>query len=67
MYLFLQKKWLYFEFFLVDSVLSIGGELVIGYNIIVVYMLWEGYNYEDVILINECLVYEDIYILIYIE
>lgn len=30
-------------------------------------MFWEGYNYEDVILISECLVYDDVYIFIYIE
>ncbi|KAL5067379.1 hypothetical protein RYX36_018266 [Vicia faba] len=40
---------------------GIGGELALGKNVLVAYMPWEGYNYEDVILINERLVYEDIY------
>lgn len=31
------------------------------------YLLWEGYNFEDVILINERLIYNDVYILLYIE
>ncbi len=52
---------------LADSASSIGGELAIGHNIIVAYMPWEGYNYEDAILINERLVYEDIYTSIHIE
>nr|BCA78210.1 RNA polymerase beta subunit II [Astrephomene gubernaculifera] len=52
---------------LADSAASVGGELAIGHNIIVAYMPWEGYNYEDAILINERLVYEDIYTSIHIE
>nr|QKN19283.1 beta subunit of RNA polymerase [Eudorina cylindrica] len=52
---------------LADSASSVGGELAIGHNIIVAYMPWEGYNYEDAILINERLVYEDIYTSVHIE
>nr|AXZ97187.1 beta subunit of RNA polymerase [Eudorina sp. NIES-3984] len=52
---------------LADSASSVGGELAIGHNITVAYMPWEGYNYEDAILINERLVYEDIYTSIHIE
>ena len=43
------------------------GELALGYNIIVAYMPWEGYNYEDAILLNENLVKRDIYTSIHIE
>ena len=43
------------------------GELALGYNIIVAYMPWEGYNYEDAILLSEKLVKEDIYTSIHIE
>ena len=43
------------------------GELALGYNIIVAYMPWEGYNYEDAILLSEKLVREDIYTSIHIE
>nr|QYK18369.1 RNA polymerase beta subunit [Stelis montserratii] len=38
-----------------------GGELALGKNVLVVYMPWEGYNFEDAVLISERLVYEDIY------
>nr|YP_010519465.1 RNA polymerase beta subunit [Pennilabium yunnanense]UXO96715.1 RNA polymerase beta subunit [Pennilabium yunnanense] len=38
-----------------------GGELALGKNVLVAYMPWEGYNFEDAVLISECLVYKDIY------
>jgi DNA-directed RNA polymerase subunit beta len=41
--------------------------LALGQNIIVAYMPWEGYNYEDAILISERLVYDDLYTSIHIE
>lgn len=44
-----------------DSNTTVGGELALGKNILVAYMPWEGYNFEDAILINERLVHEDIY------
>ena len=44
-----------------------GGELALGQNILVAYMPWHGYNFEDAILINERLVYEDIFTSIHIE
>nr|AKZ30370.1 RNA polymerase beta subunit [Goodenia pinifolia] len=40
---------------------TVGGELALGKNILVAYMPWEGYNFEDAVLISERLVYEDIY------
>ena len=43
------------------------GELALGQNILVAYMPWEGYNYEDAILISERLVAEDLYTSIHIE
>ena len=43
------------------------GELALGYNVIVAFMPWEGYNYEDAILLSEKLVKEDIYTSIHIE
>lgn len=62
-----EGDWIQTGDLLADSASSIGGELAIGHNIIVAYMPWEGYNYEDAILINERLVYEDIYTSIHIE
>ena len=44
-----------------------GGELALGQNLLVAYMPWEGYNYEDAILINERLVQEDLFTSIHIE
>jgi DNA-directed RNA polymerase subunit beta len=52
---------------LADCSSSLGGELSLGKNIFIAYMPWEGYNYEDAILISERLVSEDIYTSIHIE
>ncbi|MCX7970496.1 MAG: DNA-directed RNA polymerase subunit beta [Negativicutes bacterium] len=43
------------------------GELALGYNVMVAFMPWEGYNYEDAILISEELVKKDIFTSIHIE
>ena len=43
------------------------GELALGYNISVAYMPWEGYNYEDAVLLSENLVKRDLYTSIHIE
>jgi hypothetical protein len=52
---------------LADSSASVGGELSIGQNILVAYMPWEGFNFEDAILISERLVFEDLYTSLHIE
>ncbi|MBU7581770.1 MAG: DNA-directed RNA polymerase subunit beta [Nostoc sp. TH1S01] len=52
---------------LADGSSTEGGELALGQNIIVAYMPWEGYNYEDAILISERLVQDDVYTSIHIE
>jgi DNA-directed RNA polymerase subunit beta len=62
-----ETEWIEKGDLLADSASSVSGELAIGHNIFVAYMPWEGYNYEDAILINERLVYEDIYTSIHIE
>ena len=43
------------------------GELALGQNVTVAFMTWEGYNYEDAILLSEKLVKEDVYTSIHIE
>ncbi len=43
------------------------GELALGRNVVVAYMPWEGYNYEDAILLSERLVKEDVFTSIHIE
>jgi DNA-directed RNA polymerase subunit beta len=52
---------------LADGSATEGGELALGQNILVAYMPWEGYNYEDAILISEKLVSQDYYTSIHIE
>lgn len=44
-----------------------GGELALGKNILVAFMSWEGFNYEDAIIISDRLVQEDLYSSIHIE
>ena len=43
------------------------GELALGRNVLIAFMTWEGYNYEDAILLSEKLVKEDYYTSIHIE
>ena len=43
------------------------GEIALGHNVLIAFMTWEGYNYEDAVLISERLVKEDIYTSIHIE
>ena len=43
------------------------GELALGKNVIVAFMTWEGYNYEDAILLSERMVKEDVYTSLHIE
>lgn len=50
-----------------DGASTENGEIALGKNILVGYMPWEGYNYEDAFLISERLVYDDIYTSIHIE
>jgi len=52
---------------LTDGPGIINSELSLGQNVLVAYMPWQGYNFEDAILINERLVYEDIFTSIHIE
>ena len=43
------------------------GELALGKNVVVAFMPWSGYNFEDAILINQRIVREDVYTSIHIE
>ncbi len=52
---------------LADGPSTSQGEIALGKNILVGYMNWEGYNYEDAILLNERLVMEDVFTSIHIE
>ncbi len=50
-----------------DGSATEGGELALGQNILAAYMPWEGYNYEDAILISERLVRDEVYTSIHVE
>ncbi|HUV38046.1 MAG TPA: DNA-directed RNA polymerase subunit beta, partial [Planctomycetota bacterium] len=50
-----------------DGAGTTGGELALGRNTLVAFMCWDGYNFEDAIIISETLVKEDAYTSIHIE
>ena len=52
---------------LADGPATCNGEISIGKNALIGFMTWEGYNYEDAVLLNERLVREDMYTSIHIE
>ena len=52
---------------LADTASTQDGELALGQNVLVAFMSWRGYNYEDAILVGEQLIKKDIYTSIHIE
>ena len=52
---------------LADGPATKNGEISLGKNALIGFMTWEGYNYEDAVLINEKIVREDVYTSIHIE
>ena len=52
---------------LADGPATKNGEMALGKNVLIAFSTWEGYNYEDAILISERLVQEDVYTSIHIE
>ncbi len=44
-----------------------GGEIALGQNVLIAYMPWEGYNFEDALLVSERLVTDDLYTSVHIE
>jgi len=50
-----------------DGVSTKGGELALGKNLMVAFMPWRGYNFEDAILINEKMVREDVFTSIHVK
>ena len=50
-----------------DGPSTCGGELALGKNPLIGFMTWEGYNYEDAVLISERLVQDDVYTSVHIE
>jgi len=62
-----EGDWVQSGDFLTDCANSVGGELSLGQNIFIAYMPWEGYNFEDAILISERLVTDDLFTSVHIE
>lgn len=62
-----EGDWVQVGDLLADCSSSSGGELSLGQNLLIAYMPWEGFNYEDAILISKRLVYDDLYTSIHIE
>ena len=52
---------------LADGPSTKDGEMALGKNVIIAFMTWEGYNYEDAVLISERLVKEDVYTSVHID
>lgn len=52
---------------LTNNFSSHNGELALGKNVLVAYLSWEGYNFEDALLINEKLIFNDLYTSLHIE
>ncbi|MBQ3538105.1 MAG: DNA-directed RNA polymerase subunit beta, partial [Clostridia bacterium] len=52
---------------LADGPATSGGEISLGKNALIGFMTWEGYNYEDAVLVNEKIVRDDVYTSIHIE
>lgn len=50
-----------------DGPATLNGEISLGKNALIGFMTWEGYNYEDAVLINEKLVRDDVYTSVHIE
>lgn len=64
---FYQGAWVEKGDILADGAASSSGKLALGKNILVAYIPWEGYNFEDAILISEKLVYQDIFTSLHLD
>ena len=53
--------------FIADGPSMEGGEMALGQNPIVAYMTWEGYNFEDAVIMSERLVKDDVYTSVHLE
>ena len=52
---------------LVQGSSAIAGELALGKNLMVAYMPWEGYNFEDAILLSERVIYDHVYTSVHVK
>lgn len=61
------QQWVEKGDLLTNNFSSQNGELALGKNVLVAYLSWEGYNFEDALLINERLIFSDVYTSLHIE
>ena len=61
-----QGQWIGKGQLLADCINSVSGDLALGKNVLVAYMPWEGYNFEDSIVISDRLIADDVYTSIHI-
>ena len=61
-----QGQWVGKGQLLADSISSVSGDLALGKNVLVAYMPWEGYNFEDSIVISDRLIADDVYTSIHV-
>ena len=62
-----EGEWVQKSDILADGSASVGGKVALGKNILVAYLPWEGYNFEDAILISDRLVREDVFTSLHID
>ena len=61
------NTWVHSGKCLADNSSTVAGELALGKNILVAYMPWEGYNFEDAVLVSERLIFDDLFTSVHIE
>ena len=62
-----ESEWVQKADLIADGAGSVGGKVALGKNVLVAYLPWEGYNFEDAILISERLVSQDIFTSLHID
>ena len=62
-----KKEWVKKGQIIAEGTGSFKGELSLGKNILIAYMTWEGYNFEDAIVISERLIHDELYDSIHIK
>lgn len=62
-----EGQWVQKSDIIADGSASVNGKIALGKNVVVAYMPWEGYNFEDAILVSERLVREDIFTSLHID
>ena len=61
------NTWVHAGECLADTASTVAGKLALGKNLLVAYMPWEGYNFEDTVLVSERLVFDDVFTSVHIE